>query len=77
MMKFKKIIALMLVIVSVFSLAACDGIGGKEKTTASEIELAPTAQENAVSDPDRGENKVKMSVISAVGGFPLLRLELD
>lgn len=77
MMKFKKIIALMLVLVSVLSLASCGGIGGTEKTTASEIELAPTAQENAVSDPDRGENKVKMSVISAVGGFPLLRLELD
>lgn len=77
MMKFKKIIALMLVLVTALSLASCGGIGGTEKTTASEIDLAPTAQENEIADPDRGENKVKISAIGAVGGFPLLRLALD
>lgn len=77
MMKFKKIIALVLVLVTVFSLASCNGIGGKEKTTKSEIELAPTVQENTVPNPDRGENKVRISALGAVGGFPLLRLALD
>lgn len=77
MMKFKKIFAIMLVLVAVLSFASCGGNGGTEKTTASEIELAPTAQENEVADPDRGENKVRISAIGAVGGFPMLRLALD
>ena len=77
MMKFKKTVALILVFVTLFSFASCSGIGGKEETTKSEIELAPTAQEVSVSDPDKGENKVRMSALGAVGGFPLLRLVLD
>lgn len=77
MMKFKKIIALVLALVAVASLASCGGIGGTEKTTASEIELAPTVQEDEVINPDRGENKVRISAIGAVGGFPMLRLALD
>ena len=77
MMKFRKIIALLLALVTVFSLASCSGEGGKEKTTASEIELAPTAEQYEIADPDRGENKVRISAISAVGGFSMLRLALD
>ena len=76
MMNFRKIIALLLALVTVFSLASCSGEGGKEKTT-SEIDIAPTAEQYEVADPDRGENKVRLSAISAVGGFSMLRLALD
>lgn len=72
MMKFRKIIALMLVLLTVVSFASCG-----EKTPVSEIDNAPTAQENELVDPDRGENKVRMSMVSGVGGFSLLRLALD
>ncbi len=72
MTKFRKIIALLLVLVTVFSLASCG-----EKEPVSEIDAAPTAEQHEVADPDRGENKVRVSAISAVGGFPILRLVLD
>ncbi len=69
---FKKIFAFMLALTMVFSLAACKD---EPSEGGSEIENAPTVAPVQLSDPDRGEDKIKIA--AAERDYPFRKLSID
>lgn len=69
---FKKIFAVILALTMVLSLASCKE---EPSESGSEIENAPTVAPVQVSDPDRGEDKIKIA--ASEYDYPFRKLSID